>query len=92
MTEKISIDKSLKIGNIVTADIEIKKSAKLISIGIVNGNITIQNGGFAEIHGIVNGNIINSGQCKIFGTINGILTDNGGKYEIDKNALIQKIK
>lgn len=88
MTDSLVIQENTRIGNIVTADIEVSKSATLIIGGIINGQITIRKSATLIIDGIVNGNIINEGLCKIFGTISGELIENNGQFEIGKDALI----
>ena len=88
MTDTILIQENKRIGNIVTADIEVSNSSTLIVGGIVNGQITIHKLATVIVDGIVNGDIVNAGVCKIFGTINGRLIENNGHFEIDKDALI----
>jgi hypothetical protein len=88
MTDILLIQENKRIENIVTTDIEVSNSSTLIIGGIVNGQINIHKSATVIIDGIVNGKIINAGNCKVFGTINGNLIENGGQFEIDKDALI----
>jgi len=88
MTDTLLIHENKRIGNIVTADIDVINSSTLIVGGIVNGQINVHKSAIVIVDGIVNGNIINAGTCKIFGIVNGNLIENGGQFEIDKGALI----
>jgi cytoskeletal protein CcmA (bactofilin family) len=63
----------------------------LIVRGIVNGNIHFLKSSEGELHGMINGDVINNGgDIKIFGTIDGKVLENSGTTFVENEAVIRK--
>lgn len=84
----IIIDGDNNIQGILSVNILVTDCATLYVYGIVNGQVTIAEKATMIVHGTINGNIINDGNCKIFGTVNGKLIKQLGEYSIDNKASI----
>jgi hypothetical protein len=86
----ISTSGDVTITGILNGNIEVNSSNTLAITGIVNGNVTIHTSATVLITGILNGSIFNQGICEIIGTIHGELVENGGKFIIAKDAVIEQ--
>jgi hypothetical protein len=84
----MNIDRDEIIMDIFNSNIEVSGATILTIKGMVNGTITIDKDSKVEIYGVVNGNIINSGTCVIWGMINGALIRNGGKFDVKPGASV----
>lgn len=56
-------------------DIVIEENEEFINYGIINGNVTVCEGGVFKEYGILNGNIFGTGIVEIRGMIHGKIAD-----------------
>jgi hypothetical protein len=54
----------------------------------VAGDLTIEDGGTAEIHGMVIGDVVNRGRLELFGTVTGAVQDESGNGYVDVRSSV----
>lgn len=67
----MEVTQDVTIVDIVSENLTVNHNSTLIINGIVNGDVIIKHGSVVIIYGIVNGNVDNNGYCEIHGVVNG---------------------
>src|SRR5690606_13677957 len=90
-TGTLVVDEPYEIRGIIVGDIVVKAGGSLSHYGMCTKSVTIEEGGEATIHGMVNGDIINvGGTLAIFGLILGTLFERGAKTTVSNAAKVGK--
>ncbi|WP_242920934.1 hypothetical protein [Pontibacter liquoris] len=89
IVSNIVIDSDTTNNGMIVGNILVSNNSKFILSGMVNGDIQIESGAELVCHGMINGNVLNYGKFKLYGTLNGEITNKGEKY-IDINASLNK--
>jgi cytoskeletal protein CcmA (bactofilin family) len=82
------INEDLCLRGQIRGDANVPGGVHLLLDGQIGGTLTIENGGSAEIRGMVVGDLINRGNAKISGTVIGALRDESGGASIEPGARI----
>lgn len=87
------IDTDSVLKSIVTAKrVVITNAAKYRVYGILTGDVIVEKGCEFVLHGTMNGTVSNYGNCRIYGTVNGSISDlEKGSSVIDLNAVIKPL-
>lgn len=92
INSNIEIHEDTTLHGMIVGNVIIDDNSSMVSHGMIIGNIEIHKNSELIVYGIVNGHIINEGSCRVFGTINGTVTnDNGGELVIDPNAKVNPL-
>jgi len=83
------VDKNSILHGMISGNVIVKDSVDFIVFGKIVGSILIEKNGKTKIHGTVQGNKINSGECQIFGVVKGFIEKVGGQFLIDPKAIVQ---
>jgi hypothetical protein len=85
----VADDAELPVGELVKADVTVHGLGVLHLQGTLDGNLRVQAGGIAVVHGDVRGDAVNTdGHLIVFGVIGGRLHDLGGCTYVDPAARI----
>ena len=67
------IDKDLEMHGMITVSALVRGGVRFILLGMVTGDLTVERGACAIIHGTVNGVVINhGGHVEIFGAVDAV--------------------
>ena len=87
------INEDLVMFGMITGNANVLRGVTFILHGMVCKDLIIEANGIVEIHGMVNGDVINNGgKLSVYGMIIGSLIKNGGETLIDPNAVIKNKK
>ncbi len=83
----------------VTGSVTVKGGVKFINHGMICNDVIIEENGFFYNHGMVNGNVIGEGYAEIWGMVNGNVSSmlssyihedaviNGKRFEFDEKSV-----
>ena len=85
----LTISDEVELHGTVTTEVTVVRGGRLIVYGMIAGDLIVEEGGFAEVRGLVTGSVVNRGAFRLGGFVSGSLRDEaGGRSEIAPQANI----
>jgi cytoskeletal protein CcmA (bactofilin family) len=84
----LSITENLEFHGTVNGNAEVMPTIFFKHYGVITGNLAIGSGSKVEVHGVVNGDLVNKGKVFIAGTIKGKVVELSGDVIMAKNAIV----
>ncbi|MFJ8217670.1 hypothetical protein [Bacillus cereus] len=90
--QDLVLKEDLRVEGMVVGNVAVETGKTLIVNGMIVGNLHIKEESFVEIHGNVNGDVLNEGgELKVYGTINGRLFRERGRTIVDTKATVSEM-
>jgi cytoskeletal protein CcmA (bactofilin family) len=81
------LTEDLRLNGQITESCTVPAGIHLDLHGLIGGDLMVDEGGFAEVFGTVNGNLVANGQVTLFGTINGVVSGEG--LQVREGAVVR---
>lgn len=86
------LDEDTLLNGMIVGCVSVLNNVTFQLNGMVIGDVILEAGATVHLNGMVNGNVINKGgHIEVFGTINGLLSREGGDTIVDPKAVVRHV-